>query len=373
MFGLELVILVLVAVIAGAVERSRRKKRVDHDLDAWARDLGMVRVGNELFAQRGDLPVGARLAFDSPHGTKVQARWTLYARIQPPLDMGLLISNQLIPVDAPGAGHAIVRGFGAAFERRFNVRCDEPVRAQTLLTPAVRQSMMRNLHRNAMCMVTDGGVAVQTVHGLGDEATLERGLEAVSDIANTILTSRAYVPPARALAAHRTAWQSFATSNGLQGISAPLCMFGTIEDATVYAYSVRVSAGELHLEVWMRFEEPLALGLLIQPMRTLDRMKDMFGAADHKLGDPLFDETFLVRVSDGHGAERLFDEDTRKRLLVIHDTVGPLSLTDDGLSVRLPHVPPDPAVVPKIVRQMLEMARFISDKRRGQRDGGPYR
>jgi hypothetical protein len=36
-------------------------------------------------------------------------------------------------------------------------------------------------------------------------------------------------------------------------------------------------------------------------------------------------------------------------------------------------VPPDPAVVPKIVRQMLEIARFIADKRRGQRVGGPYR
>ena len=80
-----------------------------------------------------------------------------------------------------------------------------------------------------------------------------------------------------------------------------------------------------------------------------------------------------MRVSDEEGVVALFDEETRKRLLVIHDTVGPLSLTDDGISVRLPHVPPDPAIVPRIVRQMLEIARFINDKRRGERAGGPYR
>jgi hypothetical protein len=123
----------------------------------------------------------------------------------------------------------------------------------------------------------------------------------------------------------------------------------------------------------MRFEQPLALGLLVQPMRTLDRMKDMFGAEDYKLGDELFDETFLVRVSDEAGTVALLDEETRKRLLLIHDSVGPLSLTDDGVSIRLPMVPQDPAVVPKLVRQLIDIASFISDKRQRDRRGGPYR
>jgi hypothetical protein len=372
-FGLEIVFMLILALVVSGVERSRRKRKVNHDLDDWAKHLGMVRVGNELFGQLDGVPVGARLAFDSPHKTKVQARWTLYARLQPPLDLGILMSNRLIPVDLPSAGQIMAYGVDTNFDRRFSVRCDEPDRAKALMTPALRDVMLRRLHPSAMCMITDSGVAVQTVHGRADEAMLRNGLQAVAAIADRINSARERVPAALQLRPHRIAWSRFAEGNGLQTISAPLCMFGTIEDATMYSYSVRASAGEFQLEVWLRFEDPLGLGLLVQPMRTVDRMKEMFGAADYKLGDALFDETFLVRVSDERGTVALLDENTRKRLLIIHDTVGPLSLTDDGISVRLPHVPPEPAVVPKIVRQMLEIARFIADKRGGQRSRGPYR
>lgn len=373
MFGLEIVFLLLVALVLSAVEKSRRTRKVNLDLDDWAKKLGMVRVGDELFGQLGGVPVGARLAFDSPHKTKVQARWTLYARLQPPLDLGLLASSRLIPVELAGAGTLAALPDDAAFNARFAVRCDEPARGVALLNGEVRTLMLRWLHPNAMFTLTDGGVAVQTSHGQADEATLRTGLEAVAAITNAVNTARDRVPAAHLLEGHRTAWRRFAADNGLSGIAAPLCMFGTIENTSVYAYSVRKAVGDFDLEVWMRFEEPLGLGLLVQPMRTVDRMREMFGATDYKLGEPLFDETFLVRVSDEAGTVALLDEETRKRLLVIHDTVGPLSLTDDGLSVRLPHVPPDPRVVPKIVRQMLEIAHFIADKRRVERAGGPYR
>lgn len=373
MFGLEIIFLLLVTLVLSAVEKARRTRKVNLDLDDWAKRLGMVRVGNELFGQRGGVPVGARLAFDSPHGTKVQARWTLYARLLPPLDLGLLASTRVVPVELAGAGARVVLTEDAAFDARFAVRCDEPHRGVELFDPEVRTLMLRWLHPNAMFMLSDGGVAVQTVHGQADEATLRTGLEAVAAITNALNQARDLVPAAHELERHRVAWRRFAADNGLSGVDAPLCMFGMIEDASVYAYAVRKMPGDFDLEVWMRFEDPLGLGLLVQPMRTVDRMKEMFGATDYKLGEPLFDETFLVRVSDEAGTVALLDDETRKRLLVIHDTVGPLSLTDDGLSVRLPHVPPDPAVVPKIVRQMLEIAHFIADKRRVQRAGSPYR
>ena len=369
---MEILLGVLIAIVVSLVRRFRAKRRVNNDLNDWAKRLGMVRVGDELFGQHGDVPIGARLAFDSPHGTKTRAQWTLYARIQPPLDMGLLGYNRRLPVELSGTG--VMDALGPSwFNRRYRVLCDEPARGNALLNERFCRSMMKRLHPHAMFMLTDSGVAVQTIEGLADEATLREGLNAVAAIADELNAARSHVPAAYALEPHRAAWKRFAADNGLTGIAAPLCMFGSIEDATMYAYSVRTGLGDFHLEVWLRFEDPLALGLLVQPMRTVDRVKDMFGAQDYKLGEPLFDETFLVRVSDEQGVVDLLDEETRKRLLVIHDTVGPLSLTDDGISVRLPQVPPDPAVVPKIVRQMLEIARFINDKRRGQRVGGPYR
>jgi len=142
--------------------------------------------------------------------------------------------------------------------------------------------------------------------------------------------------------------------------------------ATVYAYSVRLARKKYCLEIWLRFEEPLGLGLLIQPMSTLDRMKDLFAAEDYKLGEEIFDETFLVRVSNPEGAVALLDQATREKLLALHRSLGPLSLTDEGLLVRLPRVPPDPAIVPSMVGQLLELATHIA-QRRSQQRGGPYR
>ncbi|RLB45950.1 MAG: hypothetical protein DRI90_27865 [Deltaproteobacteria bacterium] len=111
---------------------------------------------------------------------------------------------------------------------------------------------------------------------------------------------------------------------------------------------------------------------LLQPKRTVDRVKELFGADDHELGDPVFDETFLLRVSDASSTEALLDPPLRRRLLAIHRTVGPLSLTDDGLLVRLPTVPVDPSVVPTKVGHLLELAGEIA-QRRGAQQAGPYR
>ena len=272
MFGFELLGLVLFAFVVSLVRSARRKRSVSNDLDVWAEQLGMVRVGNELFGEHRNIPVGARLAFDAPQGARLQARWTLYARLQPPLDLGLLCHPRSLPIELPGSGmlEAVAHG---SFGRRFRVVCDEPSRAQALLSTAVKRAMMAWLHEHAMFMLTDAGVAVQTTHTRADEKMLKEGLNAVAAIANEVNTARARVPAAHVLRAHQAAWTRFAGSSGLTGISAPLCMFGTIEDATTYAYSVRTAPGEFHLEVWLRFEDPLALGLLVQPMRTVDRVK----------------------------------------------------------------------------------------------------
>ncbi len=372
MFGLEIIIILIVSLVAGAVRSARKKKEVSRDLDGWAQALGMVRIGDELFGEMEGVPVGARLAFDGPHGTKVAARWTLFARIQPPLDLGLVICHRNRGVEVPGGGEMLAWGNSPAFDARFETRCDEPARALKLLNRHIRNMMLKWIHPDAIVTVADGGVAVQSPHESTDLETLRHGLLTVAGLVNGLNAARDHVPAASVLVGHCVAWRQFSKQNGLSHIAAPLCMFGSLLGSTMYAYSVRKAPGDYDLDVWMRFEEPLGLGLLVQPMRTVDRMKELFGAQDYKLGDPLFDETFLVRVSDEAGTVALLDADTQKRLLVIHDTVGPLSLTDDGLSIRLPHVPPDPTVVPRIAQQMLEIAHFVSNKRAGQRHG-PYR
>ncbi len=361
----------LVAIVATIMARYKRRRQIDQDLDAWAEALGLVRMGNDLFGQRDGMPVGARLALDAPKGQ--WARWTVHARLQPPLDLGLSIHTRGQEVEDVTKGARLVATGDTAFDARFVVRGDEPERVRALLGPSLRQRLLRQIPRAALFMVTDQGVAMQVPRPHANLEWFTQALDRLTGIAGGVNQARSDVPVAAVLRRQRTSWAAFASSHMLHGISAPLCMWGHLKGATVFAYSVRLGPGELCLEIWLRFEEPLGLGILLQPKRTVDRVKELFGADDHELGDPVFDETFLVRLSDVETAEALLDAPLRKRLLAIHSAVGPLSLTDDGLLVRLPTVPLDPAVVPTKVGHLLELAREIAARRGGQRDGGPYR
>ena len=368
--GLEILFFVLFAIIMSLVHRHRRKKRVDNDLTTYADQLGLARIGNELVGRIDGVPVGARLAIHR-EGSSHQARWTLFARLEPPLDMGLSLHSRGYKIEEPSAGTRVVSLPGGAFRQRFEAFGDEPRRVRALINEKVRSHLMKALSPGTLFMLNDSGCAAQGLQSWANEKWLRDGLGTVASIANQLNSARDNAPVAAELAEQRAAWASFAASNGLHGISAPLCMWGTLLGATIYAYTIRRKPHEYQLEVWMRFERPLGLGLLLQPMRTVDRFKDFFGAEDHRLGDADFDDTFLLRVSDAPGTEALLDKEMRGRLLAMHGTVGPLSLSDEGVSIRLPNVPLDPAVVPRLVRHLIEIADAVSDKRFAQR--GPYR
>ncbi|HZO11954.1 MAG TPA: hypothetical protein VFB62_01805 [Polyangiaceae bacterium] len=370
MFELLVVPVALAVILFGRVaQRNRLRQRLDQDLDGWAQALGMVRVGTELHGERHGVAVGARLALEKKG--KHAPLWTLMARLAPPLDLGLMLHPGGAEFEDITGGAPFVPIGDRRFDARFIVRADEPERAQALLDEPLRQQLVQMLDPRAVFMLTDHGVAFQT-HIQANFQWLNRALEVAATIAHSINRARDQVPVASVLAEHRHAWQRFAQRSGLTGIGAPLCMWGRMAGATVYAYSVRLARKKYCLEIWLRFEEPLGLGLLIQPMSTLDRMKDLFAAEDYKLGEEIFDETFLVRVSNPEGAVALLDQATREKLLALHRSLGPLSLTDEGLLVRLPRVPPDPAIVPSMVGQLLELATHIA-QRRSQQRGGPYR
>lgn len=370
MFGLEYYLIGFVIVaIAKMVRRFKGRREVDRNLSEWAEALGLVRVGDELVGQIDGVPVGARLAFDRPGG--FDATWTLYARLQPPLDLGLLVHSRPMDVDLPSAGRFVAQTGNAAFDQRYESKGDEPARVRALLGPVTR-TILATLHPAAPLLINDDGVAVQGPRIYGTEEWLRQGLGAVAKVALAINEARDLVPAAYPLVGHRMHWARFASHHGLHGISAPLCMWGTLQGSTIYAYANRLDPFSYCLEVFLRFDQPLGLGLLLQPLRTVDRLKDFFGAEDHRLGDELFDDAFLLRVSDAAGVEELLDASLRQRILALHGTVGPFTLTDDGCSFRLPNVPEDPAVVTTVVGHLIEIADRVGDRRFGNRRG-PYR
>jgi hypothetical protein len=360
----------LVVLVMRLVGRVKKSRDVDRNLDEWGRELGLVRVGNELVGRIGEVPVGARLAFDRPG--LFDATWTLYARLQPPLDLGILVHNHTMHVELPSAGHHPANASYGAFDTNYSLRGDEPARLRQLMSPPVTRTILQSIHPSAPLLINDDGIAVQGARSRGTTEWLRQGLHAVATTAEAINQARDGVASAARFATLEHGWTRFARDNGLHLLRAPLCIWGTIDGASIYAYANRLDPDEFCLEVFSRFEKPLGLGLLVQPKRTIDRVKNMFGAMDHKLGDEVFDQTFLVVVSDAAGVEDLLDDELRGHILELHGSVGPFTMTDDGASFRLPSVPADPTMVPGLVRHLIAIADHVAARRFGT-GRGPYR
>lgn len=349
----------------------RRRRRLDDTLDNVAARLGMRRLDEEIVGELDGAYVGARLAFDSKYERSV-ARWTIYARFHPPLDLGLGIAPRRAAIVPPASGWPLPTG-DRAFDRAFEVRADEPDRARAFVRGFWDALRHRPFTALDLFIISDEGVAMQEPEDRVDEGSLVARLQAAQQLVAWVDGVRDRVGPPTPLRGLYPRWSEFAREVGFTMTTMPFGITGRIRGAAVRATTVRVGPQEYRLEMEVTFDRSLALGLLLQPMRTVDRVKDLFGAEDQLLGDPDFDRTFLVRVSDLAGAKELFDDELRRLVLSVHHDVGAVSLMDEGLVVRLPHVPPDPAGVPAMLERLLGLAHAIAERRGIGVSTGPYR
>ena len=80
-----------------------------------------------------------------------------------------------------------------------------------------------------------------------------------------------------------------------------------------------------------------------------------------------------MKVAYPEGADAMLDETVRRDLLMLQHDLGPVSLTDHAVSVRLKHVPlHSPMLVPMTVRRMLGVVDELGS-RAGAATVGPYR
>jgi hypothetical protein len=313
----------------------------------------------------------ARLTREDAKGGWDDLHLTVYSRFEPPLDLGLSIrSRAQLPL--PGGGRFAAYTGDASFDRTHYVYADEAHRAAYLLSPALRAHLRHAQSFDGELLMTDQGIASQRVSGTNDDHWLQHCVHTVLRATEAVYTMREKIPAASLLSSYIPQWARFCQQNGLQLITAPLGMWGRIGGAEVYTYAVRTGEQRYELEVWLQFEQVLGLGLLVQPMRNVDRFKDFFGEVDHKLGDAAFDDTFLVRVSDAAGVDALLGAPLRALLMRVHHEAGPLSLTDEGASIRMPYFPAHPGVVPHAVETLIEVAAHVHRARFGGH-GSPYR
>jgi hypothetical protein len=153
----------------------------------------------------------------------------------------------------------------------------------------------------------------------------------------------------------------------------PLCMWGNLDGIDVTAYAARTGAHAYGLRVWVRFPRPLGAGLHVRPKASFDGLAKLFGAQDHLLGDPPFDDAFVVKAPSAAIAASILDAPLRAALLGLYGSLGPITLSDEGLGVELPYVPAEPSLVPRLVHHLTGVAETIVSRARTAERVGPYR
>ena len=105
------------------------------------------------------------------------------------------------------------------------------------------------------------------------------------------------------------------------------------------AYPVWVGRNHWATEVFVRFAAPLGLGLFVRPATDNDAAGALFAAQDLVLGDPAFDQPFIVQSWAGTPTvAAVLDADARREVLALRDRVGLVHVRDDGVAVRANYV-----------------------------------
>lgn len=289
-----------------------------------------------------------------------------------PLDLGLRITRSGWLGDMFERGYDIPLGH-RHFDPTFRVSGDEEHRVRAAVGPALQNMLVTHLSRGPTFALHDSGMRIERSGTISDARWLGWALEVVSRGAAKLERARRQIPVASALAQHRHAWQQYAHGQGLQLSTTPLCIWGRMEDSEVYVYTVRTGVKTYKVDVSLRFREMLHIGLHIGPQGVFDKIAIFFGSQDQRFSDALFDKTFRVRSADVERSEQLLTPQIRQHMLHLHQHLGPITVNDVGISVRLPYVPHDPAVMPRIVHALVMLSDAIQRANSDDLEAGPYR
>jgi hypothetical protein len=263
-----------------------------------------------------------------------------------------------------------------AFDKAFVVKGDEPARVQALLGHAPLRDALQRVHASRWVFsLRDHGFRVEQSGLSADAKWLEWALRSAAEVVRLMGEATTSVPCASPLAPHRDAWARLAESTGMQWTQTPLCVHGRHEGASICASAFRNGTLQYGLDVFVRFDRSLGLGLLVRPHGAMDALASLFGGQDIKVGDSRFDEKFVVKAGQGGAAEVVLDSDVRATMVELVDGAGAVRLDDEGVTLREARFPSDPSRVPELVAKARSLATRISDNvvRLGARREGIYR
>lgn len=301
-----------------------------------------------MVGERAGLPVrvGVRIVVSGSGKSRSRTFYT-WAEVQygRPLGLGLTAIAQGLLGRMFGAvvGEHDLQLGDATLDQAYTIHAVEPeVARRLLLVPYVREAL--GWHRDAPFrpQIHDDQLRVETRGKVLDAVSLGRALDGAVDLARRILAARAEVGPSSAEHVLATAWQQVATARGLALDLAAGRMSGRVEGMHVEAATL-VQKGARVTQLVVRFDRPLGVGLRLTRQGALSGVGKLLGMQDIEVGDPVFDQRFVVKGAPVEAVRAMLTPEVRARLVELQAQAGELSVADDALVAEVAWLISDPA------------------------------
>lgn len=312
--------LIPVAVGFWMVRRGWRQLAVAEAYHAVARNLGLP-VDNRGVSLRGHLGEQRIWIGSVMVGYGVERQMLCWAVLdhERPLGLGCLIrprglSERLwrrartpaVPMLDPG------------FDRAFEVQGDDPDAIRKLVGGPVRQRLEAALERWHRVIVTDQSVRVYMPRPLATTAELQELVDDLRALSTAIVEARRALPPPQRLEALCPTWRRIADRYGIEVEDAFPAVSGVVDGRRLFLWPVRTPDG-YGAELRVVFRPHRHVGLQLHPQLHATGTEDIT-AQDIEVGDPPFDEAFVVKGYDPDRIRELLTPEARADLVALERT-----------------------------------------------------
>ncbi len=316
-------------------------------LDADTRGLSL-----QGYLHQRRLFVGEVTDLDSPkRSRRVDASLDLVY----PLGLGLYVSTR--PPSRPWR-----RGKPSRFtlddptlDKVLKIKAWHPERTRPLFTEAVRSGIAQLLHQGAAITITDHWIRLRLATPPTSDTALYGLITTLNRLALALEEARTAIAPSEQLSPHLRDVGALGARLGLVLQPNLPALDGTLEGAHVRLLC-NPTPDTVLVDIHVDFPPHAATGLLLQPQEGSDAGMPRRGQ-DILVGDPAFDDAFIIKGYDPRRIRGLFTDDVREALTDLQ-TVGDVAMTDGRLSVE--NLPMDMAVLEHTTRTAARLAAALS-------------
>ena len=268
---------------------------------------------------------GRTVVTRSDEGTETTHYTHWIAEIDPPLWMGLHGKLK--------KGNALTRVFqsdapqwkawdAARLSALFAVRMNDGFDPHDLLMAAYEAGLEIEVDDHAVRIVRES----YALHA----NTVGPPIDSVVTIAERLQAARLRLGPARWELDAAAVWGAFSARCSLAFDRDRLRLHGTLEGCRVDVRLIGEPVPKTLLKV--RYPKPLGIGLFIGPGHVLGLFK-LFGVQDIELGDPVFDEAFIVKGNPEAVVKQVVHAEMRRELMGLAARRLAVTVFDDHLEV----------------------------------------